>query len=109
MGCLLELVFELVFEVIIEIIGTLYVKLMTLIVPEHQFSEKLRERIRKGVTVFAVLLFVCSFIGFCLFLEPPSVTKTVGAYLLFVPLGIIGIQTLAGIIYRIVKAIKRKQ
>ena len=109
MGCLFELFFEIIFEVIVEGVLALYMKLMTLLVPEHQFDEKLREKIKNGVTVFAVLLFLCSFIGFFLFLQPPSITKTVGAYMLFVPLGIMGVQMVAGIVYRIVKAIGKRR
>lgn len=109
MGCLLEFLFELVFEILLEGVFAIYVKLMSFLVPEHKFSEKLRGRIKKGVTAFAALLLLCAIFGFFMFLEPPSVTKTVGAYLLFVPLGIMGAQVIAGIIYRIVKAIRRRQ
>ncbi len=108
MGCLFELIFEFVFTVIVETILTIYMKLMSLFVPEHRFDKRLRKKIKDGVAIFAVLLFLCSFIGFFLFLQPPSVTKTVGKYMLFVPLGIMGVQFLAGIIYRIIKAIKSK-
>ena len=108
MGCLLEVVFEVVFEVILEAILAIYTKLMTLFVPEHKFDKRLREKIKKGVTGFAVLLFLCSFIGFFLFLEPPSTAKTVGAYMLFIPLGMMGVQIVAGIIYRIVTAIRKR-
>ena len=108
MGCLFELIFELVFEIIVELILTIYMKLMSLIVPEHQFDEKLKEKIKNGVTIFAVLLFLCSFVGFFLFLQPPSITKTVGAYMLFVPLGVMGFQILLGIVCRIINAIKKK-
>ncbi len=109
MGCLFELFFEIVFELIVEIILTVYMKLMSLIVPQHQFDERLQKRIKNGVTVFAVLLLLCALIGFFMFLQPPSTTKTVGAYLLFVPLGIMGVQALAGILYHIIKAIRRRR
>ena len=108
MGCLFELIFELFFEIIVELILTIYMKLMSLIVPEHQFDEKLKEKIKNGVTIFAVLLFLCSFVGSFLFLQPPSITKTVGAYMLFVPLGVMGFQILLGIVCRIINAIKKK-
>ena len=108
MGCLFELIFELVFGIIVELVITVYIKLMSLFVPEHHFDEKLREKIKNGVTIFAVLLFLCSFIGFFLFLQPPSITKTVGTYMLFVPLGIMGFQILLGIVCRIISAIKKK-
>ena len=109
MGCLFELIFELVFEIIVELVLTIYMKLMSLIVPSHQFDEKLKEKIKNGVTVFAVLLFLCSFIGFFLFLQPPSITKTIGAYMLFVPLGIMGFQILLGIVCRIISTIRKKK
>lgn len=109
MGCLFELFFEIVFELIVEIILTLYMKLMSLVVPQHQFDARLQKRIKNGVTVFAVLLLLCAMIGFFMFIQPPSTIKTVGAYLLFVPLGIMGVQTLAGIVYHIIKAILRRR
>ena len=109
MGCLFELIFEIVFTVIVEATLTIYMELMSLIVPAHQFDERLKEKIKNGLTVFAVLLFFCSIIGFFLFLQPPSITKTIGAYMLFVALGIIGFQILLGIVYRIIKAINSKR
>ena len=109
MGCLLEAFFEIVFEVIVEAVWTIYMKLMTLFVPAHRFDERQRKRIKNGVTVFAVLLLLCALVGFFMFLQPPSVTKTVGAYLLFVPLGIMSVQIVAGIVYRIVKAIRKRR
>ena len=109
MGCLWELIFEFVFEVMIELVGTIYIKLMTLLIPDHSFSNRLRERIKKGVTVFAALLFLCALFGFFLFLQPPSVAKTVGAYMLFIPLGITSIQILAGIVYQIIKVVKKRR
>ena len=109
MGCLIEFLFELVFEVVFELILTVYIELMTLLVPDHQFSPKLRERVKKGVTAFAAILLLCAFIGLILFLQTPITVKTVGKYMMFIPLGIIGVQTVAGIIYRIVRAIKRRQ
>ena len=92
MGCLLEIIFEIVFEVIVEGIFALYVKLMTLFIPEHEFSPLLRERIQKGVTAFAAILLLVAFIGFILFVQPPSVVQTVGAFMLFIPIGVIVVQ-----------------
>lgn len=108
MGCLFELIFEVVFEIILEAVLAIYTKLMTLLVPNHSFDKKLRERMKKGVTIFALLLLLCALIGFFLFVQPPSVVKTVGAFMLFVPLGMMCVQILAGMIYRIVKAIKSR-
>ncbi len=109
MGCLLEFIFEIVFEVIVEGIFMLYVKLMSLFIPEHEFSPLLRERIKKGVTAFAAILLLVAFIGFILFIQPSSVAKTVGAFMLFIPLGVIIAQIIAGIVYRITKAVKRRR
>ncbi|MBR7142126.1 MAG: hypothetical protein IKD06_01155 [Clostridia bacterium] len=109
MSFLLEMLFEIVFEIVVEVILNLYIKLMSLLIPEHRFSSKLRQRVKKGVTAFAALLLLCAFVGFFLFLEPPSATKTVGAYLLFVPLGIMGVQIAAGIVCRLVRAVKGRR
>ena len=104
-----EIIFEIIFELIIELVLHGYMKLMTLILPEHQFSPKLEEKVRKGVTVYAVLLFLFVIFGFIFFIqEVESVLKAVGGYMLFISLGIIGVQIIAGIIYRIIKAIKRR-
>ena len=104
MGCLIELLFEFV----IELVGTIYVELMTLIVPEHKFDKRLRKKIKNGITVFAVLLFICALIGFGLYTSPNGTTKTVGTYMLFIPLITIGVQILAGIIYQIIKAMRSR-
>ena len=109
MGYLFEFLFELVFEITAELVLAIYIKLMTWAVPEHKFDERLREKIKKGVTVFAALLFLSSLIGFFLFLQPPSITKTVGAYMLFIPLGIMGVQIILGIVCQIVNTIKKKK
>ncbi len=108
MGCLFDFIFEVVFAVIFEGILAIYMKLMTLLVPEHKFGTKLREKIRSGVAIFAILLFLCAIVGFLMYISPPSVMKTLGAYILYIPLGIMGVTMTAGIIYRIVKAIKNK-
>lgn len=109
MGCLLEFLFELIFEVIVEGIFALYVKLMTLFIPKHEFSPALRERIKKGVTAFAAILLLIAFIGLILFMQPSPAAKTIGAFMLFIPLTVICLQIVAGIIYRIVKAVKSRQ
>ena len=109
MGCLLELLFQIIFEVVLEGAAAIYVKLMSLFVPDHKFSPRLRERIKSGVTVFAALLFLCALLGLFFYTIPTSPSKTVGAYMLFVPLVIIGVQIIAGIIYRIVLAIRKKK
>ena len=108
MGCLFEIIFEVVFEAVVEGVGMLYVKLMTLFIPEHEFSPLLRERIKKGVTAFAAILLLIAFLGLILFMQQSSVAKTIGAYMLFLSLGVIGAQIVAGIVYRIVKAVKNK-
>ena len=110
MGCLFDFIFEVVFTVIFEGILAIYMKLMTLLVPEHKFGTKLREKIRSGVAIFAILLFLCAIVGFLMYISPPSVIvmKTVGAYMFFISIGFMGVTMTAGIIYRIVKAIKNK-
>lgn len=105
MGCL----FELLFELLIEVIFAIYIKLMTLFVPDYQYDKKTQEKIKKGVTVFAALLLFCAIIGFILYINSDPTIKAVGSYMLFVPLIIIGIQIISGIIYKIVKFIKNKE
>ena len=104
MGCLFEALFEFVFELVFAI----YVELMSLFIPDRKLDKKMRKKIKNAVTVFAVLLFVCALIGFFLYTLPHSNTRTVGAYMLFVPLVIIGVQIIAGIICSIIKAMKHR-
>lgn len=109
MEIFIEILFEIVFELLIEVIFAIYTKLMTLFVPEHEFDEKTREKIKKGVTVFAVLLLLCAIIGFILYIQSDPLIKAIGSYMLFVPLIIMGIEIVSGIIYHIVKVIKKKK
>ena len=109
MGCLLDFLFELVFEILAEAITSLYIKAMTLFFPNHQYNDKTQQRIRTGVTIFAVLLLLCATIGFIMYMQDDPLIKSIGSYLLFVPLIIMGIQIIAGIIYRIVEKFKKKK
>jgi len=88
MGCLLEAFFQIVYEVILEIIFKICITLTSSFVPEQKLSSKLRGKIKKIVEISTILLLLSSIIGFFLFLYPPSTTKTVGTFLLFIPLGI---------------------
>lgn len=81
---------------------------MLLVFPNHRLSGKLNERIKNVVLIFALLLLVCAVVGLFLFLSPDPDLKTVGACLLFIPLGIMGVQITAGIVLRIVGKRKRR-
>lgn len=109
----MEFIFELIFgpiiEISLELFFTLYIKLMTLIVPEHKFSKKLHERTKTTVTVFAVILFICVPVGFFMFVIPPSShpIKILGGIMLFGSLVIIAAQVVAGIILKHTKDNKK--
>ena len=110
MGCLLELIFGMAFEIVGEAIYTLYVRLITSFVPEHQFNPKLRKKIKKGISVFTGVLFICALWGLFTLLEwrDSSVSTTVGVCMFFIPLGITGVFILIGMIDRIIRS-KRKR
>lgn len=106
MGCLFEFLFEVVFELLLELVGYVYIKLMTLIVPERSVTERTKEQIKRFVTIFSALLAVVLIVGGILFLSGVGVLKTVGKYMTYVPLLIMGVQVLTGVILKI--ADKRK-
>ena len=109
MGCLLEFLFELVFEILVEAIISLYIKFMTLFVPNHKHTDKAQQRIKTGVTIFAVLLLLCAIIGFIMYMQDDPLIKSIGSYMFFIPLIIMGIQIIAGIVYRIFRKFKKKK
>ncbi len=107
MGCLLELFFEIFVEGIFELIGYCYIKLMQLIVPDKEVSEKTKKTIRNIATTFAVLLAVVLIIGFILLVQEDLFVKNIGKYMTYIPLSIMVLQILLGIIVKIVDRFKK--
>ncbi len=106
MGCILEFLFELVFEGIFELIGYCYIKLMMLIVPDKPITENTKNKIKKIVTSFSAILVIVLIVGLILFAQDDMVVKNIGKCMMYIPLGIIGLQILLGIIMKIVNRIR---
>ncbi|MBQ9964285.1 MAG: hypothetical protein IJP14_04110 [Clostridia bacterium] len=107
MGCLLELFFEIFVEGIFELIGYCYLKLMQLIVPDKVLSEKAKKIAKRAATVIAALLFIILIIGMILYVQEDPAVKTVGNYMTYIPLSLIGLQIVLGIIVRIISHFKK--
>ena len=108
MGCLFEFLFELVFEVILELVVGLYLKLMLMVVPRHTFNACTRKKVKTVVTVIAVLAMASLIIGLLLWASGQPFVQSVGRYMTFVPLSIMGVHLVLGIVVRIVSRVKRQ-
>ncbi len=102
MGCLLEFLFEIIFEGVFEVIVYAYMKLMALIVPEKAITDQTSTKIKNIVITVSVLLGVILVIGVILLLPPDPGINTIGKYMTFIPLTIIGIQVILGIVMKII-------
>lgn len=102
MGCLFELFFEIIFELIIELIGTCYIKLMQLVVPNKTFSEKAIRVIRYTITTIAALLGITLIIGLILLVQADPFIKVVGKYMTYISLTIMVVQIVLGIVVKVV-------
>lgn len=102
MGCLLEFIFEVVFEGVFELIVYAYMKLMTLIVPEKTITDQTATKIKNIVITVSALLGVVLVVGVILLLPPDPAINTIGKYMTYVPLTIIGIQVILGIVMKII-------
>ena len=110
MGCLIEMLFEILIEGMLELVMYIYVKIASIFIPDKQISEKTRDRIKKGVGIFAALMALSLFIGILLFLAPEgNIEHTIGAFMTVIPLVIIGIQIILGIGLLIIKAIRKRR
>lgn len=104
----MELILEIVFEFIIEGVFYIYFELMALIVPNFKGNKAMKKKFKRIVKVFSALLIVALIVGLILLMPPITTVNTAGKIIIFTVLLIIGIQVLAGIIFRIIYAIKNK-
>ncbi len=102
MGCLLEFLFEIIFEGVFEVIVYAYMKLMTLIVPEKKITDQTSTKIKNIVITVSVLLGIILVVGVILLLPPDPAINTIGKYMTFIPLTVIGIQVILGIVMKII-------
>lgn len=104
MGCLFELIGEIVMELITELVLSGYIKLMCMIVPEKDLSEKTREKIKKTVTKISAVLLSVLIAGFILMLlaNTVPVLGTLGKILFYCSLTVICSQIILGILMKII-------
>ena len=102
MGCLMEFFLEVFVEGIFELAFYCYLKLMQLIVPEKSISEKSKRVIKNTIKVIACLLFLTVLVGLVFLTETHTVLHTVGQYMTFIPLGIIALEIVLGIVFKII-------
>lgn len=94
MGCL----FEFIFDVFID--G--WFALMLLIVPEKWSSKRLQIFLKTIVVIITCLLFIVMFLGVFALISDDEYTKTIGRYMVYIPLAISLVQILLGITLRII-------
>ncbi len=103
---MLDLIFEILFELIAEAVLWFFFKVMSLIVPEKKINSKAKERIKSAIIVFSLICLLSIFAGAILKAEGDIVSKTVSDLVLYIPLGICGVQIALGIILKVIKVIK---
>ena len=107
MGCLLELFFEIFLEGLFELTFYAYLKLTHLIVPEKHITETAKQVIKKTITAVSCLLIVVIIVGLCFLADGHGPLNVVGRYLTFVPLGIIALEIVLGIVFKLVSRTKK--
>ncbi len=87
-------------ELFFELPTILCTELMCLIIPNKKLNEKQKNIISFIVHIFTGILLVLIFIGIILQFNIESLAM-IGKYLIFIPLGIIALQSILGIIIKI--------
>ena len=95
MGCLIELVLEVLFEGFFEIMFAIIPK------PENGMTKKKEEWLKFFVALYATAVIVSIFVGVILLAEGSAV----GYYLIFIPVGLVLINIILNVIFKI----KRKK
>ena len=109
MGCLFEFFFEVFIEGILNVFMYIYLKLSCVFIPDKEISKKTKKKIRDIITAISVFLFLFLFMGVIFLLSPDAIINTIGKYLTFISLSIIGIQIILGIIVTVIKAVKHQK
>ena len=89
-----------VLEFIVDVIIDLWFEAMLLIIPERAKSKLVHRLIKIAVWTFACLLFIVMGIGFFGLFSSDADTKHLAKCMVFIPLGISGLQIIAGLIVR---------
>lgn len=101
MGCL-EFLIEFIFESIVE--G--YFALMQWIIPKKWIGEHFHTALKIIVGIITFFLFLSMLLGIFALISDDACTKSVGRYMVFIPIAISVVQIILGIILRIIS--KRK-
>ena len=107
MGCLFEILFEVFLEAVFEGLMWCYIKLMQLIVPEKNISNKTKNTIKKIITATSAILFIFLIIGAILWVQNDIIIKNIGKYMTLIPLTLIVLEILLGIILKIASFLRK--
>lgn len=108
MGCIFELFAEFVLEVLLEAVMFVYLKLASLLMPDKDIPENTRKRLHTITSVISALLTVTLFVGVSLLFADERTIWTIGMWLTFISLSVLGIQLALGIAVIIVKERRKK-
>ena len=106
MGCLFEIFVEIFIEGILNLVMFVYLKVAHVLVPYKDISPKVENKIRNIITIVSVLLVLTLFIGVVFLLPDDAIFNTIGKYMTFIPLSVIGFQVVLSIVVIIVKLLK---
>ena len=109
MGCLFEMFLEVFIEGILSLFMFVYLKVAHVLVPNKTISQKSRDKIKNMITIISALLLITMFIGITFLSPDDAMLNTVGKYMTFIPLSIIGLQVVLSIVVMIVKIVKRRK
>ncbi len=104
MGCLFEFIFELITEVFMEALMAVNRKLLRLILPVHWLRDSARNRVAAVLAVVDFLSLLCAAVGIGMLLLGKPDIKAFGAWLLIIPLGIMGVQAVVGFLAWVIRA-----
>ena len=107
MGCLFEIFAEIFIEGILNLVMFVYLKVAQILVPSKALSPKAEDKIRNTIRTVSALLVLTLFIGVIFLLPDDGMFNTIGKYMTFIPLSVIGLQVVLGVIVIVVKLLKR--
>lgn len=108
MGCLFEIIFEILIAGALEGMMFVSLKFTSILIPEKEFNENNKQKIKNVIVMITVFEFLSVFIG-ALFLLPPDYEfKIIGKYMVGIPLAIISVQIVMSVIVTVIKMIKKR-
>ncbi|MBE6679957.1 MAG: hypothetical protein E7598_05470 [Ruminococcaceae bacterium] len=109
MGCLFEMLLQIFIEGTLNVVMYVYLKLACIFVPENEISKKTEKKIRNIITTVSALLFLSLLTGVSFLTAHNATIETIGKYLTFISLIILGMQIVLGIIVTVAKAVKHQK